>query len=83
MIPVPAAARRSFPSLVGDSLRSLAISAALLRRGIDAQPILYPAVPENKARVRFFITAEHTEPQIVQTIDALAECFEASKLPAH
>lgn len=71
------------PVLVGDSLRSLAISAALLRRGIDAQPILYPAVPENKARLRFFITAEHTEPQIVETSDALAECVEASKLPAH
>ncbi len=63
---------------MGDSLRSLAISAALLRRGIDAQPILYPAVPENKARLRFFITAEHTEQQVVQTIDALAECVEAS-----
>ena len=57
-------------------MRSLAISAALLRRGIDAQPILYPAVPENKARVRFFITAEHTEQQVVQTIDALAACIE-------
>jgi 7-keto-8-aminopelargonate synthetase-like enzyme len=71
------------PVVVGDSLRSLAISAALLRLGIDAQPILYPAVPENKARVRFFITAEHTEKQVVQTIDALAECFRASELPAH
>ncbi len=71
------------PVVVGDSMRSLAISAALLRRGIDAQPILYPAVPENKARVRFFITAEHTEQQVVQTIDALAECFEARELTAH
>jgi 8-amino-7-oxononanoate synthase len=69
------------PVVLGDSLRSLAISAALLRRGIDAQPILYPAVPENKARMRFFITAEHTERQLVQTIDALAECLEASALP--
>ena len=65
------------PVLVGDSLRSLAISAALLQRGIDAQPILYPAVPENKARMRFFITAEHTEQQIAQTIDALVECVHA------
>jgi len=71
------------PVMVGESLRSLAISAALLRRGIDAQPILYPAVPENKARLRFFITAEHTEKQVVQTIDALAECIEVSKLPVH
>ena len=69
------------PVVIGDSMRSLAVSAALLRRGIDAQPILYPAVPENKARVRFFITAEHTEKQVAQTIEALAECIEASKVP--
>jgi len=64
------------PVVLGDSLRSLAVTAALLRRGIDVQPILYPAVPENKARLRFFITAEHTERQIVQTIDALADCVQ-------
>ena len=44
------------------------VSAALLPRGIDAQPILYPAVPESKSRVRFFITAEHTEEQICRTV---------------
>ena len=33
------------PVVVGDSMRSLAASSALRRRGIDAQPILYPAVP--------------------------------------
>jgi 8-amino-7-oxononanoate synthase len=68
------------PIVVGDSMRSLAVSAALLRRGIDAQPILYPAVPESKARVRFFLTAEHTEEQVLRTIDALAESVDASKL---
>ena len=80
-IRAPAAARRSCPSWWAIRCGRLAVSAALLRRGIDAQPILYPAVPENKARVRFFITAEHTEEQVAQTIDALAECIEASKVP--
>lgn len=61
------------PIILGDSLRCIQVSAALLRAGIDAQPILYPAVPENKARVRFFITAEHTEEQIRRTIQALTE----------
>ncbi len=28
------------------------------------QPILYPAVEESAARLRFFITARHTEEQI-------------------
>ncbi|MEN0136511.1 MAG: aminotransferase class I/II-fold pyridoxal phosphate-dependent enzyme [Rhodococcus sp. (in: high G+C Gram-positive bacteria)] len=61
------------PCIVGDSLRTLALSGALLRRGINVNPILYPAVPENLARLRFFVTACHTEDQIRSTVAALAE----------
>ncbi|BAH55256.1 type I polyketide synthase [Rhodococcus opacus] len=61
------------PCIVGDSLRTLALSGALLRRGINVNPILYPAVPENLARLRFFVTACHTEDQIRFTVAALAE----------
>jgi 8-amino-7-oxononanoate synthase len=64
------------PIMIGDSLKSLTLSATLLERGIDVQPILYPAVPESKSRLRFFITAAHTEQQIRETITALAECLE-------
>jgi len=49
------------------------VSQMLLKRGINAQPILYPAVRESAARVRFFLTAEHTEDQIVRTVEALSE----------
>lgn len=61
------------PCIVGDSLRTLALSGALLRRGINVNPILYPAVPENLARLRFFVTSCHTEEQIRSTVAALAE----------
>jgi 8-amino-7-oxononanoate synthase len=37
------------------------------------QPILYPAVPEKSARLRFFVPCEHSEIQIRQTVAALAE----------
>jgi 8-amino-7-oxononanoate synthase len=67
------------PVVVGNSQRTLAISAALLRRGIDAQPILYPAVPESKSRIRFFLTSEHTEEQIRRTVQVLADCIAASR----
>jgi 8-amino-7-oxononanoate synthase len=66
------------PIILGDSARCVQVSAALLAQGIDAQPILYPAVPESGARVRFFITAEHTEEQICRTVQALAECIAGS-----
>ena len=51
---------------------------ALFERGINVQPILYPAVPEKSARLRFFISCEHTEEQIRQTLQAVVE--EANRL---
>ncbi|MGK8524858.1 aminotransferase class I/II-fold pyridoxal phosphate-dependent enzyme [Nocardia asteroides] len=61
------------PCIVGDSTKTLRLSNALLRRGINVNPILYPAVPENLARLRFFLTASHTEDQIRETVKVLAE----------
>jgi 8-amino-7-oxononanoate synthase len=66
------------PVILGDSARCMRVAAALLHQGIDAQPILYPAVPEKKSRIRFFITAEHTEEQIVYTLQTLADCLAAN-----
>ena len=45
----------------------------MFERGINVQPILYPAVEEKAARLRFFITAAHNESQIRETVDAVAE----------
>ena len=63
------------PVIVGDSMKCVTISHELLRQGIDAQPILFPAVPEKASRIRFFITANHTEEQIQRTIDTLVRCI--------
>jgi len=49
------------------------LSEALFKRGINVQPILHPAVEESAARLRFFITAKHTEQQIRTTVDAVVE----------
>ena len=43
------------------------------RRGINVQPILYPAVPERAARLRFFLTAAHSEEQIREAVRILVE----------
>lgn len=66
------------PIILGSSARSLMVSQLLLEHGVNAQPILYPAVRESAARVRFFITADHTEEQIRQTVQVLAECVAAT-----
>ncbi len=61
------------PIMVGNSHTALLLSRRLLSRGIDIQPIVYPAVENDAARLRFMITARHSEEQIRRTIDALAE----------
>ena len=61
------------PAIMGSSIRAARLSAALFERGINVQPILYPAVPEKSARLRFFVSCQHTEVQIRQTVQAVAE----------
>ncbi len=61
------------PVILGDSIHCLRLSRAMFDRGINVQPILYPAVEERAARLRFFITASHTEAQIRHSIDVTAE----------
>jgi 8-amino-7-oxononanoate synthase len=66
------------PAITGSSLRAAKLSHALFERGISVQPILYPAVPEKSARLRFFMSYQHTEEQIDETVRVLAE--EMSKI---
>lgn len=61
------------PVIVGSSARAIRVSQTLLERGINAQPILYPAVRESGARIRFFLTAEHSEDQIVRAVATVAD----------
>ena len=61
------------PVITGNSENALRLADALFKRGINVQPILYPAVEESAARLRFFITSSHTEEQITSTVTAVAE----------
>jgi len=61
------------PIIVGSSVRCLRLTRALFRRGINVQPIIHPAVPEQATRLRVFITINHTESLIRGAVDAIAE----------
>ena len=61
------------PIIVGDSLKSIRLSQNMFKRGINVPFIIYPSVPQNGARLRFFVTCNHTEEQIRLTVDILAE----------
>ena len=66
------------PVIVGSSPLAARLSHDLFQRGINVQPILHPAVPEKSARLRFFLSCEHTREQIDQTLDALATAMATS-----
>ena len=61
------------PVIVGSSAKSLRLARALFERGITVHPILHPAVAEHSARLRFFITTNHTNEQICDTVLAIAD----------
>ncbi|MBO0739375.1 MAG: aminotransferase class I/II-fold pyridoxal phosphate-dependent enzyme [Alphaproteobacteria bacterium] len=61
------------PVITGSSIRAGRLAQAMFRRRVNVQPILYPAVPERAARLRFFVTAEHSEQQIRDTVAILLE----------
>jgi len=64
------------PIITGNSAHALLLADALFKEGINVQPILYPAVPEESARLRFFITSDHTEQDISFTIEKTAQHLE-------
>jgi 8-amino-7-oxononanoate synthase len=66
------------PVVVGGSVRAAALSAALLEAGFDVQPMVAPSVPENEARLRFFVTALHTDHELASAVAALAKALAVS-----
>lgn len=64
------------PIIIGNSLTALKLSRALFERGINVQPILYPAVEEKAARLRFFISCCHSEDQIREAVASVSQELE-------
>jgi 8-amino-7-oxononanoate synthase len=68
------------PVVLGSSVRAARVSAALLEAGVNALPIIFPAVPEGSARLRFFLSSAHEEADIRAAVEALAAA--AERVPA-
>ena len=72
------------PVITGSSILSVKLSNMLLEHGINVQPIIYPAVEERAARLRFFLCANHTEKQLEYTVEVLAtELKKLRNLPVY
>lgn len=60
------------PIILGDTERAVTVSAKLLLAGINASAVAYPAVAEGQARLRLFMSADHTDEHVSRLLDALA-----------
>lgn len=63
------------PIMVGDSVKAAKLSDDLFSENINVLPIIYPAVPEGHARLRFFITSEHSHEQLEEAVTRTAACL--------
>mgnify|MGYP001943818221 FL=1 len=61
------------PLLVGDEARALKLAEGLAERGFLVIAIRPPTVPAGSARLRITLSAEHTEQQVTQLLDALGD----------
>ncbi len=59
------------PFIIGDSRRTIEVSAACLNEGIFVHGIRYPTVPEGSARLRFTLMSAHTEEDLTRAVDVL------------
>lgn len=60
------------PVITGSSAGALDLGQRLFRDGIDVQPILHPAVPEDSARLRFFLSEGHAHSELDATAALVA-----------
>jgi len=63
------------PVMVGPSTRAAKLVQRMYERGINVSLIIYPGVPLNAGRLRFFLTSEHTPEEIHTAIEAVQEEF--------
>jgi 8-amino-7-oxononanoate synthase len=70
------------PVMTGGSIRAAQVADWLRRQGVNVQPIMYPAVPERAARLRFFISSLHDRSQLARVAALTAEALAAIKTNA-
>ncbi len=67
------------PIMVGDSLSTTFLAQELMGRGVLTMPIIYPGVEEGLARLRFFVSAAHSEDDIRSALEATADLLPVAR----
>src|SRR5437762_583895 len=61
------------PVMIGDSAVAQEFSNRLFGEGIFAQPVVYPTVALDKARIRTIVTAAHTDDMLDRSLEAFSK----------
>lgn len=63
------------PVIYGPENLTIPLADKLQRAGLDGSVMSFPAVPVNEARVRLFVTSEHTEAQLARCAQIIKEAL--------
>lgn len=67
------------PIITGEDEKAINLSLSLMDRGIYALPIVYPAVNRGMARVRLFLSQDHTTDMLTEAAKIIYEGYSALK----
>lgn len=59
------------PIIINDPMTCFSVYLGLQNDGINVQPIVYPAVPKDASRLRFFFSCLHTREQLRWTVERI------------
>jgi glycine C-acetyltransferase len=60
------------PVMMGDPETAMRLSDQLMGEGVFAQPVVYPTVALDQARIRTIVTAAHTDEQLDRALEAFS-----------
>ncbi|HWO69368.1 MAG TPA: glycine C-acetyltransferase [Actinomycetota bacterium] len=58
------------PVIAGEERKAQELAAGLWEEGVFTPAVVYPTVPRGRARVRTIVTADHTEDDLAQALEA-------------
>ena len=69
------------PIMMRDSELALWLSAQLFKQSVCAYPMIFPIVPRDKSRLRFFVNTNHTLEQIDHTVELVSHLLQQAPAP--
>jgi 8-amino-7-oxononanoate synthase len=67
--------------LIGDDFKACKFTLDLNERGVYANPVVAPAVPENQAMIRTSLMATHTRKDLEYVVDVFSKLMKIYDLP--